>query len=109
MEPVGSARGLTSMVHESPQAFRLHAPDGVNSLVHLFWPEISTSVATMRVVVVTCGVSMVLCLEWLSRVTNWAKFSATTGLGVIHRGHLQPGRPLMAPTHLPTLKWYCWR
>ena len=27
-------------------------------------------------------------LEWLSRATNWAKFSATAGLGVIHRGHL---------------------
>lgn len=27
-------------------------------------------------------------LEWLGRATNWAKFSATAGLGVIHRGHL---------------------
>lgn len=27
-------------------------------------------------------------LEWLSRATNWAKFGATAGLGVIHRGHL---------------------
>ena len=25
-------------------------------------------------------------LEWLSRATNWAKFSATAGLGVIHKG-----------------------
>ena len=24
-------------------------------------------------------------LEWLSRATNWAKFSATAGLGVIHK------------------------
>ncbi|XP_078443197.1 26S proteasome non-ATPase regulatory subunit 1 homolog A-like [Wolffia australiana] len=39
-------------------------------------------------------------LEWLSRATNWAKFSATAGLGVIHRGHLQQGRSLMAP-YLP--------
>jgi 26S proteasome regulatory subunit N2 len=32
-------------------------------------------------------------LDWLSRATNWAKFSATAGLGVIHRGHLsQVGR-----------------
>lgn len=38
--------------------------------------------------------------EWLSRATNWAKFSATAGLGVIHRGHLQQGRSLMAP-YLP--------
>ncbi|PIN11261.1 26S proteasome regulatory complex, subunit RPN2/PSMD1 [Handroanthus impetiginosus] len=39
-------------------------------------------------------------LDWLSRATNWAKFSATAGLGVIHRGHLQQGRLLMAP-YLP--------
>ncbi|KAK9829302.1 hypothetical protein WJX72_005032 [[Myrmecia] bisecta] len=39
-------------------------------------------------------------LEWLSRATNWAKFSATAGLGVIHRGHLAQGRALMAP-YLP--------
>lgn len=40
------------------------------------------------------------CQDWLSRATNWAKFSATAGLGVIHRGHLQQGRSLMAP-YLP--------
>eukprot|EP00850_Spirogloea_muscicola_P013494 SM000091S24652 [mRNA] locus=s91:438274:444527:- [translate_table: standard] len=39
-------------------------------------------------------------LDWLSRATNWAKFCATAGLGVIHRGHLQQGRSLMAP-YLP--------
>uniref|UniRef100_A0A2P2MRE3 26S proteasome non-ATPase regulatory subunit 1 homolog n=1 Tax=Rhizophora mucronata TaxID=61149 RepID=A0A2P2MRE3_RHIMU len=39
-------------------------------------------------------------LDWLSRATNWAKFSATAGLGVIHRGHLRQGRSLMAP-YLP--------
>lgn len=39
-------------------------------------------------------------LDWLSRATNWAKFSATAGLGVIHRGHIQQGRSLMAP-YLP--------
>ncbi|KAJ9182426.1 hypothetical protein P3X46_006422 [Hevea brasiliensis] len=38
--------------------------------------------------------------DWLSRATNWAKFSATAGLGVIHRGHLQQGRSLMRP-YLP--------
>jgi hypothetical protein len=42
----------------------------------------------------------ILLQEWLSRATNWAKFSATAGLGVIHRGHLQQGRALMAP-YLP--------
>jgi len=39
-------------------------------------------------------------LEWLSRATNWAKFSVTAGLGVIHRGHLKEGKSLLAP-YLP--------
>uniref|UniRef100_A0A7S3VN96 26S proteasome non-ATPase regulatory subunit 1 homolog n=1 Tax=Dunaliella tertiolecta TaxID=3047 RepID=A0A7S3VN96_DUNTE len=39
-------------------------------------------------------------MEWLSRATNWAKFSATAGLGVIHRGHLSRGKLLMTP-YLP--------
>ncbi|KAL7181827.1 hypothetical protein ACSBR1_040686 [Camellia fascicularis] len=39
-------------------------------------------------------------LDWPGRATNWAKFSATAGLSVIHRGHLQQGRSLMAP-YLP--------
>jgi len=39
-------------------------------------------------------------LEWFSRATNWAKFSATAGLGVIHKGHLVEGLSLLAP-YLP--------
>ena len=39
-------------------------------------------------------------LDWLAKATNWAKFSATAGLGVIHKGHLSQGRSLMAP-YLP--------
>jgi 26S proteasome regulatory subunit N2 len=39
-------------------------------------------------------------LEWLGRATNWAKFSATAALGVIHRGHLSQGETLLAP-YLP--------
>nr|GEW95227.1 26S proteasome non-ATPase regulatory subunit 1 homolog A [Tanacetum cinerariifolium]GEZ91828.1 26S proteasome non-ATPase regulatory subunit 1 homolog A [Tanacetum cinerariifolium] len=31
--------------------------------------------------------------------TNWAKFSATTGLGIIHRGHLEQRRSLMPPPY----------
>ena len=27
-------------------------------------------------------------LDWLSRATNWARFSATAGMGVIHHGQL---------------------
>ncbi|KAL7214955.1 hypothetical protein ACSBR1_027187 [Camellia fascicularis] len=44
-----------------------------------------------------CGYgSVTACQDWLGRATNWAKFSATAGLCVIHRGHLQQGRSLMA-------------
>ncbi|KAG0026231.1 proteasome regulatory particle base subunit [Podila clonocystis] len=39
-------------------------------------------------------------LEWLSRATNWSKFSATAALGVIHKGHLSQGLALLAP-YLP--------
>ncbi|KAK1279681.1 hypothetical protein QJS04_geneDACA019742 [Acorus gramineus] len=39
-------------------------------------------------------------LDWLNKATNWGKFSATAGLGVIYRGHLQQGRSLLEP-YLP--------
>ncbi|KAI8904396.1 armadillo-type protein [Gorgonomyces haynaldii] len=39
-------------------------------------------------------------LEWLSRATNWGKFSATASLGVIHKGHLSQSSALLAP-YLP--------
>lgn len=39
-------------------------------------------------------------LEWLGRATNWAKFSATASLGVIHKGHEQDALKLMS-TYLP--------
>ena len=48
----------------------------------------------------TCDTFLRDNLEWLGRATNWAKFAATAGLGVIHRGHTQQGRALMAP-YLP--------
>uniref|UniRef100_A0A8C0TRT7 26S proteasome non-ATPase regulatory subunit 1 n=1 Tax=Canis lupus familiaris TaxID=9615 RepID=A0A8C0TRT7_CANLF len=38
-------------------------------------------------------------LEWLAR-TNWAKFTATASLGVIHKGHEKEALQLMA-TYLP--------
>jgi 26S proteasome regulatory subunit N2 len=39
-------------------------------------------------------------LDWLSRASNWSKFSATAALGVIHRGHLSQGMRLLEP-YLP--------
>lgn len=38
--------------------------------------------------------------EWLSRATNWSKFSAVAGLGVIHKGHVTQAHTLLAP-YLP--------
>ncbi|KAG1183574.1 hypothetical protein G6F36_008350 [Rhizopus arrhizus] len=40
-------------------------------------------------------------LDWLSRATNWSKFSATAALGVIHKGQLAESMKLLAP-YLPT-------
>lgn len=40
-------------------------------------------------------------LDWLSRATNWSKFSATAGLGVIHKGQIGSSKSLMSP-YLPT-------
>ncbi|KAJ8325860.1 proteasome regulatory particle base subunit [Batrachochytrium dendrobatidis] len=39
-------------------------------------------------------------LEWLSRATNWTKFSATAALGVIHKGQISQSMALLAP-YLP--------
>lgn len=39
-------------------------------------------------------------LDWLSRAANWAKFTATASLGVIHKGHEKDSLNLMA-TYLP--------
>jgi 26S proteasome regulatory subunit N2 len=40
-------------------------------------------------------------LEWLAKASNWAKFSATAGLGVIHKGQIEQGKTLMEP-YLPS-------
>nr|XP_039249968.1 26S proteasome non-ATPase regulatory subunit 1-like [Styela clava] len=39
-------------------------------------------------------------LDWLSRATNWAKFTVTASLGVIHKGHEKDSLNLMS-TYLP--------
>jgi 26S proteasome regulatory subunit N2 len=36
-------------------------------------------------------------LEWLSRATNWTKFSATAALGVIHKVRLGKGQGKSRP------------
>ncbi|KAI5122570.1 hypothetical protein M0805_004787 [Coniferiporia weirii] len=40
-------------------------------------------------------------LEWLGKASNWAKFSATAGLGVIHKGHFEEGMNILGP-YLPS-------
>jgi 26S proteasome regulatory subunit N2 len=35
-------------------------------------------------------------LDWLSRATNWARFSATAGVGVIHRGRAEDSKQLLS-------------
>jgi 26S proteasome regulatory subunit N2 len=40
-------------------------------------------------------------LEWLSKAKNWAKFSATASLGVVHKGHLARSMTLLRP-YLPS-------
>ncbi|KAJ3616975.1 hypothetical protein Zmor_008899, partial [Zophobas morio] len=39
-------------------------------------------------------------LEWLGRAQNWAKFSATATLGVIHRGQIRNSRNILS-SYLP--------
>ncbi|GLE09746.1 hypothetical protein PINS_up021586 [Pythium insidiosum] len=36
-------------------------------------------------------------LEWLGKATNWAKFTATASLGVVHKGHVRETMNLLAP------------
>ena len=39
-------------------------------------------------------------LDWLGRATNWAKFTAIAGLGVVYKGHVKEGMNLLKP-YLP--------
>jgi len=39
-------------------------------------------------------------LEWLGKATNWAKFTVTASIGVIHKGHHQQSLKLLQP-YLP--------
>lgn len=39
-------------------------------------------------------------LEWMGRASNWAKFTATASIGVVHRGHVKESMNLLQP-YLP--------
>eukprot|EP00124_Ichthyophonus_hoferi_P002517 Ihof_evm11s174 gene=Ihof_evmTU11s174 len=39
-------------------------------------------------------------LEWLVRASNWAKFTATASLGVIHKGNVKESKTVLSP-YLP--------
>ncbi|KAJ7071127.1 D-isomer specific 2-hydroxyacid dehydrogenase [Mycena amicta] len=39
-------------------------------------------------------------LDWLGLASNWSKFSATAGLGVIHKGYFEQGMTIVQP-YLP--------
>lgn len=40
-------------------------------------------------------------LDWLAKATNWSKFSATAGLGIIHKGNIKNSRSVLSP-YLPS-------
>ncbi len=40
-------------------------------------------------------------LTWLGMASNWAKFTATAALGVIHKGHFEEGMNILGP-YLPS-------
>ena len=40
-------------------------------------------------------------LEWLGKAQNWAKFTATASIGVIHKGHIRESLKLLEP-YLPS-------
>lgn len=40
-------------------------------------------------------------LDWLGKAQNWAKFTATASIGVIHKGHIDESRKLLDP-YLPS-------
>lgn len=39
-------------------------------------------------------------LDWLGRASNWAKFTATASIGVVHKGHVKESMNLLQP-YLP--------
>jgi len=41
-------------------------------------------------------------LPWLGFTSNWAKFSTTAALGIIHKGYFEEGMNILSP-YLPQL------
>jgi len=41
-------------------------------------------------------------IDWVGKATNWAKFSATASLGVIHKRNITKALDLLAPYYSPT-------
>ncbi|KAJ9062712.1 proteasome regulatory particle base subunit [Entomophthora muscae] len=70
--------------------------DSRNSLFH--------SAVTFANAFMHCGTTsdkfLRMNLEWLSRASNWSKFSATAALGVIHKGNIENSRTILTP-YLP--------
>ncbi|KEP66105.1 UNVERIFIED_CONTAM: Proteasome/cyclosome repeat-containing protein [Hammondia hammondi] len=48
----------------------------------------------------SCDVFLRCNLDWMARANNWARFSATASLGVIHKGHVRDSMKLLR-TYLP--------
>ncbi|PHJ24016.1 26s proteasome subunit [Cystoisospora suis] len=49
----------------------------------------------------SCDVFLRWNLDWMARASNWARFSATASLGVVHKGHVRDGMKLLR-TYLPS-------
>ncbi|PFH37778.1 Proteasome/cyclosome repeat-containing protein [Besnoitia besnoiti] len=49
----------------------------------------------------SCDVFLRCNLDWMARASNWARFSATASLGVVHKGHVRDSMKLLR-TYLPT-------
>ena len=47
-----------------------------------------------------CDIFLRQNLQWMAKAVNWAKFSATASLGVIHRGHVKESKNILE-AHLP--------
>uniref|UniRef100_A0A6B2KX95 Uncharacterized protein n=1 Tax=Arcella intermedia TaxID=1963864 RepID=A0A6B2KX95_9EUKA len=84
-----------------------HADIGVlKKIKSLFEPRISVlhTATIVSNAIMHCGTTRDTFLrdnlEWLSKAVNWAKFTTTAGLGVIHKGHLKEAYTVLDP-YLP--------